>query len=165
MTEIHSIRDDLQNAGLTVPAVITEYADSAVWTYDKRVDRSRIPDRDPIHSWNVRLHRNMLSSPHELRTEILNAIVPRPICDARRIPSHDGRRSSEKLAPMARTVVWHLTGEVNSRDLGLDEEQQHAIIEAMSDPGFEAAAFVEASIDAILNCRVVDIGDLTSLTS
>ncbi len=163
LADVHSIRDKLQNAGLMVPATVTEQADSAVWIYDKRVDRSRIPDRDPAHSWNVRLHRNMLTSPHELRSEILNAVVPRPICDARQISSHDERRSSEKLAPMARAVVWHLMGEVSSRSLRMDEQQHRTVIGAISDPEFEAAAFVTSSIDAILHCNAVDINDLRSI--
>ncbi|WP_419921978.1 DUF7224 domain-containing protein [Candidatus Poriferisodalis sp.] len=156
------IRDRLGAFGIETPATFTEAPDAAEWTYDKRIDRTKVPARRLEHTWTLPLHRRVLEVPGALRAQLTSAVVPRPVCRSRHTPPHDERRSTEKLVPLTQAVVWHLVAGDTSQLPALTNSQRQDVDYVLAEAG-RASRFVEASVEAILGCDSVDVENLAGL--
>ncbi len=162
--DIAIIRNRLAEFGIQIPVTFTEAADTVEWAYNKRVDRTVVPDRRLEHTWTLQLHPRILDVPGALRAQMTNAVIPRPVCRSRHTPPHDERRSTEKLAPLTQAVVWNIVAGDTTQlpALTTRQRQDFDYVIAESD---RVARFVEASVDAILDCESVDTENLTDLAS
>lgn len=160
--ETSIVRERLGASGIEAPATFTEASDAAEWTFDKRIDRTTVPVRSQDHTWRLHLHPRILEVPGALRAQLTNAVVPRPVCRSRHTPPHDERRSSERLVPVARAVVWILVAGDASQLPALTGEQRRIVDHVLAEPD-RASRFVEASTEAILGCHSVDTENMAAL--
>ncbi|MCY4517366.1 MAG: hypothetical protein OXB99_09025 [Acidimicrobiaceae bacterium] len=160
--EASTIRDRLGESGINTPGTFTEAPDAAEWFYDKRIDRSTVPERRQDHTWTRQLHPRVLEVPGALRAQLTNAVIPRPICRARHTQSHDERRSTEDLVPLARAVAWSSVAGDTSQLPALTIEQRQVVDYVLAEPD-RASRFVETSVQAILGCSSVDTENLDRL--
>ncbi|WP_428120693.1 DUF7224 domain-containing protein [Candidatus Poriferisodalis sp.] len=161
-TETSIVSDRLAASGIKTPATFTEAADAAAWIYDKRIDRTTVPERSQDHAWTLQLHPRVLEVPGALRAQLTNAVIPRPVCRSRHTPPHDERRSTEDLVPLARAVVWSLVAGDKSQLLALTVKQRQAVDYVLAEPD-RASRFIETSVQAILGCHSVDTENLARL--
>ncbi|MYA24914.1 MAG: cytochrome d ubiquinol oxidase subunit II [Acidimicrobiales bacterium] len=156
------IRERLTGFGIEIPTTFTEAPHAAEWAYNKRIDRNAVPVRSSEHTWTRQLHPRVLEVSGALRAQLTRAVIPRPICRSRHIPPHDERRSTEKLAPLAQAVVWHIVAGDMTGQSTLTEKQRQDVEYIVAVPD-RASRFVEASVEAILGCDSVDVDNLPAL--